>query len=112
MGRGNQLGEFEEIVLLAVARLDGRGYGASIHEEILDATERDVSIASVYVTLSRLGDKGWVKAAAGLVGDGGSGRPRKTFRITESGISELRRSRLVQARLWDGLSFDPLGSHD
>lgn len=109
MGKGDNLGEFEEIVLLAVGRLEGDGHGAGIHEEILEATHRDVSIASVYVTLNRLAEKGYVEAGAELAGDGRGGRPRKVFALTEAGITELRRSRLVQERLWAGLPFDPLG---
>jgi len=108
MGKGENLGEFEEIVLLAVGRLEGDGYGAGIHSEILEATDRDVSIASVYVTLNRLADKGYVEAGAELAGEGRGGRPRKVFALTEAGITELRRSRLVQERLWAGLPFDPL----
>jgi DNA-binding PadR family transcriptional regulator len=110
MGKGSHLGEFEEIVLLAVGRLEGRGYGASIHEEILDTTDRDVSIAAVYVTLSRLDEKGYVSTAVELGGEDRGGRPRKTFALTDAGIAELQHSRLVQARLWEGLPFDPLAA--
>ena len=85
MGKGGNLGEFEEIVLLSVAGLGSDGHGATIHEAILEATDRDVSIASVYVTLSRLEQKGLVR----------------------SGVAQLRRSRMVQERLWRGLAFDP-----
>lgn len=112
MGKGENLGEFEEIVLLAVARLKGDGYGAAIHEEILEATDRDVSIAAVYVTLSRLDEKGYVSTGVELAGEDRGGRPRKTFALTDAGIAELRRSRLVQARLWEGLPFDPLTAEE
>ena len=110
MGKGVNLGEFEEIVLLAAARLEGDGHGAAIHEEILAATDRDVSLAAVYVTLSRLDQKGFVSAGAVLPGENRGGRPRKVFAVTESGIAELQRARLIQARLWDGLPFDPLST--
>ncbi len=112
MGKGDHLGEFEEIVLLAVARLDGDGYGASIHEEILEATDRDVSLAAVYITLARLGDKGFLDTGVELSGANRSGRPRKVFSITEAGIVELRRSRMVHARLWEGIAFDPLAAEE
>lgn len=108
MGKGENLGEFEEVVLLAVGRLEGGGYGASIHREILETTDRDVSVASVYVTLARLDEKGYVEAGVELAGPDRGGRPRKTFELTAAGIAELRRSRLVHARLWEGLPFDPL----
>jgi len=112
MGKGEHLGEFEEIVLLAVGRLKGDAYGASIHEEILETTGRDVSIAAVYVTLSRLDKKGYVSTGVELAGDGRGGRPRKTFALSDAGITELQRSRLVHARLWEGLSFDPLSAEE
>ena len=112
MGKGRHLGEFEEIVLLAVGRLKGDGHGASIHEEILQATGRDVSIAAVYVTLSRLDEKGYLTTGVELAGEERGGRPRKTFSLTDAGIAELQRSRLIQARLWDGLPFDPLAAED
>ena len=110
MGKGQHLGEFEEIVLLAVARLEGEGHGAAIHEEILDTTQRDVSLAAVYVTLSRLQDKGLVDARSELAGENRGGRPRKVFTVTATAVSELRKSRLVQQRLWEGLDFDPLSA--
>ena len=106
MGRGQHLGEFEQIVLLATARSEG--YGAAIHEEILAATGRDVSIPSVYVTLSRLEGKGYVTSDVDREGHARGGRPRKVYRTTPAGIEALRALRRVQARLWEGLDFDPL----
>ena len=108
MGRGDHLGEFEQIVMLAVARIEGAGYGAAIHEEILRATSRDVSIPAVYVTLARLERKGFVRAAAALPGPDRGGRPRKVFSLTDAGVQALRTARLEQARLWAGLDFDPV----
>ncbi|NIP81853.1 MAG: PadR family transcriptional regulator, partial [Gemmatimonadetes bacterium] len=52
-------GEFELVVLLAVARLGAGAYGASIHAEIQATAGRDVSIPAVYVTLKRMDRKGW-----------------------------------------------------
>ena len=112
MGKGTHLGEFEEIVMLAVARLGADGHGAAIHEQILEATTRDVSIPSVYVTLSRLERKGLVSSLVSLSGADRGGRPRKVFEVTDAGVRELQASRLVQARLWEGLPFDPLGAED
>jgi len=95
-----------------VARLAGDGCGAAIHEEILRATERDVSIAAVYVTLSRLERKDLVSAGVALPGPDRGGRPRKTFDLTAAGIRELQRSRVIQDRLWSGLDFDALAAEE
>ena len=68
MGRRDYLGEFEHVVLLALARLPGWAYGGSVHEEILEATGRDVSIPAVYVTLKRMEKKGFVASKVGPAG--------------------------------------------
>lgn len=108
MPKGDHLGEFEQVALLAVGRLDDDGHGAAIHREILERTGRAVSLASVYVTLSRLERKGYVRAAAELGDAARGGRPRKVFCLTAAGIRELQAVRRAHARLWEGLSFDPL----
>lgn len=108
MGRGANLGEFEELVLLAAARLGGDGHGAGIHEEILREADRDVSIPAVYVTLSRLEGKGYVQAGVAAPTEGRGGRPRKIFAVTPAGVRELQEVRLRRHRMWQGLPFDPV----
>jgi DNA-binding PadR family transcriptional regulator len=71
MGNRDYLGEFEHVVLLALARLGDGAYGASIHEEILGTTGRDVSIPAVYVTLKRLEKKGLVRCTVEVPEEGG-----------------------------------------
>lgn len=108
MGKGQHLGEFEQVVLLAVARPTGGGHGAGIHEEILETTGRDVSLSSVYVTLNRLESKGYVAASVELGDEARGGRPRKSYTLTETGVERLRAARLDAERLWAGLPFDPV----
>ena len=48
------LGDFEQLVLLGVLRLDDAAYGAAIRQEIHERSGRDVSISAVYTTLDRL----------------------------------------------------------
>ena len=47
MGRSGYLGELEQIVMLAVARLEQDAYGMSIRREIEDRTGRSVAIGAV-----------------------------------------------------------------
>lgn len=65
MSRGKYLGEFEQLVLLAVARLDEGAYGMSIRREIEARSGRHVAIGAVYATLERLLDKRYVRAQKG-----------------------------------------------
>jgi PadR family transcriptional regulator PadR len=100
MGR-DYLGEFEQIVLLALSRMNGEAYGASIHQEILDATGRDVSIPAVYVTLKRMEKKGLVSSSMGP-SRATAGRPTRNYRLTPAGREALARSRALLEALWRG----------
>ncbi len=101
MGGRDYLGEFEQVVLLALTRLREPGYGAEIHREILDTTGRDVSIPAVYVTLKRMERKGLVAAEVAEPPEGG--RATKNYRVLPAGEEALARSRAMLERLWDGL---------
>jgi len=96
------LGEFELVVLLALARLRGGAYGASIHQEIHDATGRDVSIPAVYVTLKRMERKGLVSSSMSEA-EGATNRPVRRYRLDESGRTAIERSREQLERLWSSL---------
>jgi DNA-binding PadR family transcriptional regulator len=102
MPRGEYLGEFEQVVLLAVARLEGQAYGMRIRREIEARGGRHVSIGAVYATLERLGDKGYLRVREGARG-GSDGRARRFFQLTRPGIDALTAANELQARMWDGL---------
>ena len=106
MGCREYLGEFEQVVLLAVARLRGPAHGAAIHREILETTGRDASIPAVYVTLKRMERKGLV---ASEVTDPSSGRrATRNYHVQPAGDDALARSRALLERLWDGLGAEPV----
>lgn len=106
MGKGEFLGELEQVVLLAVARLEGEGYGVSIRREIERRTGRAVTVGSVYATLARLEDKGLLSSREGEPTPRRGGRARKHFRISSDGVRALRASRGMMERLWDGVELD------
>ena len=101
MSGRDYLGEFEQVVLLALLRLGEAAYGAAIHREILSTTGRDVSIPAVYVTLKRMERKGLVSAKVGHT-SGGAGRPTRDYRILPAGEEALVRSRALLESLWEG----------
>jgi PadR family transcriptional regulator, regulatory protein PadR len=86
------LGEFEQLVLLALLRLGNGAYGASIRREIQDRTRRDVPIGSVYVTLARLERKKMVVSYVGLPSKERGGRRRKHYLLNEPGQRALGRA--------------------
>ena len=60
MGKGQFLGEFEHVVLLAITRLEPNGYGATVRQEVEERTGRPVSVGALYATLDRLAAKGYL----------------------------------------------------
>jgi PadR family transcriptional regulator len=108
MAKGDHLGELEQVVMLAAARLGADAHVAAIQREIGQTTGRAVTRASIHVTLSRIERKGYVTSAAALAPAAQGGRARKIYRLTLQGIFELQSIRLVYSRLWAGIPFDPL----
>jgi PadR family transcriptional regulator PadR len=104
--KGKFLGEFEQLVLLAVARLKGQGYGMSIRREIEARTGRDVSIGAVYATLDRLESKGYLTSSDGEALPVRGGRRRRHFALRPAGAQELRHSRRMFERMWADIDLE------
>jgi PadR family transcriptional regulator PadR len=114
------LGEFEQLILLALVRLGDQGYGVSIHNEIVRRARRDVTVASVYKTLERLELKGLAASALGEPTAERGGRRKKHFRIQPAGRRALTHALASLQRMTDGLTpdfdaavpADPLGREE
>lgn len=98
--KGDHIGEFEELVLLAVSVLAADAYGVSIKELLDRETRRDVSIGAVYASLDRLEDKQLVRSHETAGEPVRGGRRRRAFDITAEGWRTLRSMRAVRERLW------------
>jgi DNA-binding PadR family transcriptional regulator len=96
------LGEFEQLVLLAIVHL-GDAYGIPIVDEIERRTGRAVARAAVYVTLRRLEDKGYVSSWIGEPTPERGGKGRRYVKIESAGRRALRESRQLVDRMWGGL---------
>jgi len=99
------LGEFEQLVLLAIIRLTGSGavYGVPIVDEIERRTKRRVARAAVYVALRRLEHKGLVATWMGDPTQERGGKSRRCVKVTRTGLQALRESRHAVDQMWQGL---------
>ena len=97
------LGDFEQMVLLAILQLRGEVYGVPIVDEIERRTERSVSRAAVYITLRRLEEKGLVSSWMSEPTAERGGKPRRCVRVEPRGLQRLRESREAVDRMWRGL---------
>jgi DNA-binding PadR family transcriptional regulator len=102
MGR-TYLGEFEELVLLTVAILNGSAYGLAIAEELKQRTNRSINLSGVHVALYRLEEKGFVCSELGGATAARGGRRKRLFLITAYGKRTLDEIRQVRNDLWDAM---------
>lgn len=98
-----QLGEFEEIVLLTVGILDGHAYGVTIRDEIESRLNRTVTVGALQTTLRRLEKKGYLESSHGESSELRAGRPKLFFTLTASGKKSLEYVRGTRNELWDAL---------
>jgi DNA-binding PadR family transcriptional regulator len=97
------LGEFEQLVLLAILHLEHDVYGVPIVDEIRRRTGRAVDPAAVYVTLRRLERKGLLESWMGDPTPERGGKARRCVKVTRAGLATLRASRQAIDRMWQGL---------
>lgn len=96
----NYLGEFEELVLLTVAHMNGEAYGAAITLDIKERIGRTVILSAVHVALYRLEEKGLVTSAVGGATQERGGRRKRIFTITAYGVNTLSEIRQLREDLW------------
>jgi len=97
------IGEFEEIVLLAVGVLHGNAYGVTIKREIEQRTKRDISVGALQVTLRRLEKKGFLTSKHADPDSSRGGRPKLYFTLTAYGKKALQETLEVRVGLWKSL---------
>jgi DNA-binding PadR family transcriptional regulator len=97
------LGEFEQIVLLAILRLHDDAYAIPIREEIEAKTGRAVSRGALYTALDRLETKRCLRSRMSAPIAERGGRSRRYFTVTPAGLAALRASRRALQQLWQGL---------
>lgn len=90
----------EEIVLLAVWKLEDNAYGITIRNFIQEMTGKYWSIGAIYVPLERLEKKGLLTSCNSLPSPERGGRRKRLFQITPAGIKELDELFRINAILW------------
>jgi PadR family transcriptional regulator, regulatory protein PadR len=98
--KGTYLGEFEEIVLLAVGILYENAYAVSISKEIEQQTSRAVHISAVHTALYRLEEKGFLRSYLGEATQVRGGKRKRLFTITPYGARMLRESQQLRQQMW------------
>ena len=99
--KGERLGEFEEVVLLATYSLGEEAYGVTIQQRLEQAVGRAATIGAVYAALDRLERKTYLKSKVGGATHERGGRRKRFFAITKPGVQALEAMRADREHMWD-----------
>ena len=103
------LSRAEEIILLAVSKLNDEAYGVTIREQIFKDVGNYWSFGVIYKTLKKMSSKKYVQKIASEPLSERGGRSRYYYRLTSEGAEELEKIRSIYSSIWDGvlnLSFE------
>jgi DNA-binding PadR family transcriptional regulator len=98
--KGDRVGEFEELVLLAVRALEPPVYGVPVQQFVERTARRDVTMGAVYAALDRLELKGFVRSSLGEATAARGGKRKRLFELTPAGRRMLTDLRRVRDRIW------------
>jgi DNA-binding PadR family transcriptional regulator len=99
------LGEFEQLILLAILRLRDGAYGVTIRAELANRTGRNIAPGALYTTLDRLETKGLIASRMSDPTPQRGGRAKRQVTVTAAGMEALTRALQAYERLLDGLNL-------
>lgn len=98
----------EELVLLAIWRLNGQAYCVPILDQIEAVSGRGWTLGAIYITLHRLEKRGFVESDLGAPTPSRGGKSKRFYNVTAAGADALRMIRCVENAMWDGITgLDP-----
>ena len=95
------MGEFEELLILALQALRDDGHVVQIQQYLERITARNVSLGAVYAGLDRLELKGLVRSAFGEPTNERGGKRKRVFSVTTEGKRKVQAIRRVREAMWD-----------
>lgn len=104
------LGEFEEMILLAVAAQHDQAYGVSIKEALEETMEKKINISAIHVALKRMDEKGYVNSRFGGITQDRGGRRKKFYVITALGKKMLDQQYEIRTSMYQKIPDISFGS--
>jgi PadR family transcriptional regulator PadR len=103
MRKGDYLGNFELMLLLALIRLGDNAYGVTIASELEEKTGHEVILANVYAKLERLEKMGYAGSKLGDPTPERGGKAKRYFHVTSKGVRKVQETQRSLIKLWHGL---------
>lgn len=94
--KGSYLGEFQELVMLAILSLEEEAYGVAIQKAIKDVAKRNITRGALHSALSRLEEKGFLTSHFGEATAERGGRRKRIFSVTAEGHAAIREAEYVR----------------
>ncbi len=98
--KGTNLGEFEELVLLAIAAMVSEAYSVSICDDLDKRTGRSVKLGVVHSVLNRLEEKGLAKSKLGEATSTRGGKRKRYYTVTNTGKAALINAKELRDQYW------------
>lgn len=103
-----KLGEFEELVLLAVAALQQDAYGVEIKRELESRLKAKLSVGSIQSALKRMEEKGFLRSEFGEATMKRGGKRKRIYTTTSYAHKVLSEMKEIRAGLWEAIpNFTP-----
>jgi DNA-binding PadR family transcriptional regulator len=99
--KGDRIGEFEELTLLAVLALGEPVYAVPVQRFIEKEAERMVSMGAVYAALARLENKGLLQSTVGAATPQRGGKAKRLYEVTPKGTRAVRELRRTRDKIWE-----------
>ena len=102
----------EEMILLAVWKLEGNAYGVSIRDKIHELTGKLYTYGTLYKILEQIVQRGYVLKIEGEPTNERGGRRKLYYKLTVRGIEALKNSYSIQQSLWLDINWQTLNGLD
>jgi DNA-binding PadR family transcriptional regulator len=93
----------EELILLAIWRLQKNAYCIPIRAQISEISGENWSLGSIYMPLDRLVKRGFIDSYLSVSTPERGGRHKRIYILKPEGLEALKKVRKVQNRMWEGL---------
>ena len=103
--KGESLGEFQELVLLAIASLANEAYGVSIQQQIRLVAGRKISRGALHSALLRLEKKGYLSSHFGGSTKERGGRRKRYYQLTKTGQAAVAEAKSIREKFWNQIEL-------
>jgi PadR family transcriptional regulator PadR len=102
------LSRTEEMILLAIWRLEDNAYGVTIADMLTRTSGKKWRLGGIYVPLERMRKKKYLSSTFGKSTNRRGGRSKRLYKLTKHGLAVLVETKAREQTIWDGISVSSL----